>query len=142
MFWAFASKNDAVELLRSPESEREAADDRLLFPMFKATVENLDSSMSPRSASIVESRKCSSDFSSSTCIGVAVDGVSKSPKEVTEGVGVDPSRNLELLDVGLGVRDNVSRAMSVSASSASGLLSPRPKSNKKQKGCERQPTWV
>ena len=117
MSWAFASKNDAVELLRSAESEREVADDRLLFPMFKATVENLESSMSPRSTSTVESRKCPSGFSSSTSLGVAVEGVSNSPNGVTKGVEVDSDRSVELLAVGLGVRESVSRTMSDSASS-------------------------
>lgn len=138
MFWAFASKNEAVELLRSPESEREVADDRLLLPMFKATVENLDSSMSPRSTSIVESRKCSSDFFSFTGLGVTVDGVSKSPKGVTEGVDIDPGRRAELLDIG--VRECVSRVMSGSSSSAPCLSSPRPMSDERRKACEHRPT--
>lgn len=142
MFWAFASKNDAVELLRSSESEREATDERLLFPMFKATVENLDSSMSPRSTSTVESGKCSSGLPSSTGLGVSVDGVSKSPKGVTEDVKVSPGRGVELLDVGLGVRDRISRVMSDLSSLASRLSPPEPKANEKRNACERQPTWA
>lgn len=99
--------------------------------MFKATVENLDSSMSPRSTSIVESRKFSSGFSSSNGLGVIVDDVSKSPKEVAEDVDVDPGRKVELLDVGLGVRDNISRVVSGPSSPSSGLLSPGTKSRNK-----------
>jgi hypothetical protein len=106
--------------------------------MFKATVENLDSSMSPRSTSIVESRKCSSGFSASTGLGVAADGVSKSPKGVTKDVEVDSDRSVEFLVVGLGVRERVSSVMSDSSSSASGSSLPEVVSNDERKGCQRR----
>lgn len=110
--------------------------------MFKATVENLDSSISPRSTSTADFRKSSSGFSSSAGTGVTVDGASKSPKGVTEDVDVDPGRGEELFNVGLGVRDSISSVMSDSFSSTSGLSPLRPKSNKKRKAYGHQPTSI
>ena len=71
-----------------------------------------------------------------------MDGVSKSPKEVTEGVDVNPSRRVGLLDVGLGVRDGVPRVMLASSSSASGVPLSGPESSKKRKAREQQRTWI
>lgn len=142
MFWACASKNDAVELLRSLGPKRGATDDRLLPPMFKATVENLDSSMSARSTSVVESRECSCDLSSSACRAASADGVSKSPKGVTEDVDVDPDRSVELLDVGEDVRDSVSRAMSALSSSVSGLSLAESESDGERKVCQHRFTKI
>jgi hypothetical protein len=93
--------NDAVELLRSLESECEAADGRLLPPIFKATVENLDPSISPRFTPVVESRTWSSVFSSSAGCDVAVDVASKSPNGVTEDINVNPDRGAALLNIGV-----------------------------------------
>lgn len=127
MFWAFASKNDAVELL-SLGSECGVTEDRLLPPMFKATVENLDSSISPRSTSIARSSRFSSGFTLSTGLGVGVDGVSRSPKGVTEDVDVNPDASASL-----GVRDNVSRVMSNSSESVSTLFLTEAGSNEERK---------
>ena len=96
-------------------------------------MENLDSSISPRFTSIVESCKRSSILSSSTGLDLAVDCVSKSPKGVTEDGDVDPGRRVELIDVGLGVRDSISRVMPGLSSSPSGLVSSRPKSINERK---------
>jgi hypothetical protein len=70
--------------------------------MFKATVENLDSSISPRSISVVESRDDAHPVFPPPLAAVSpwMD-VSKSPKGVTEDVDVDPDRSVELLDVGV-----------------------------------------
>ena len=105
--------------------------------MFKATVENPDSSISPRSISAVESRTCSLAFSSSTGCGIAVDGASKSPNGVTEDANVDPDRNVASLSVGAGanssLKESVSRGSSDSSSPVLRLSLPEPESNKRRK---------
>jgi len=105
--------------------------------MFKATVENLDSSISPRSISVVESRTCSSVFSSSTGCDVTVDGVSKSPSGIAEDVDVDPDRNVAFFNVGVGenssLRESVSRGGSDSSPSSLSLSLAGPESNEKEK---------
>ena len=101
--------------------------------MFKATVENLDSSISPRSVSIVESRTRSSGFSSPTGSDFAVDEVSNSPKGVTEDVD---DRSVALLNVGVrsSLRESVSRGNLDWSSSSTLCLS---ESDKKQNACQR-----
>jgi len=105
--------------------------------MFKATVENLESSISPRSISVVESRTCLSGFSSSVVCNVAEDGVNNSPNGVTEDVDVDPDRGVELLNAGVGAissfEESVSRGSSDSPSSVFRLFLPESEPNEKQK---------
>ena len=110
----------------------EAADDRRLFPMFKATVENLDSSISPRSISVVESRTDSSVFSPGC--DVAMNGVSKSPNGVTKDADVKPDSSA----VGEGADSLLkeSNSRGGSESSPSVLRLSLPKSNKKRRACQ------
>ena len=104
--------------------------------MFKATVENLDSSISPRSISVVESRTRSSVFSSTAVCDVAEDGVNNSPNGVTEDVDVDPDRSVELFNAGVGAsssfKESVSRGSSDSPSSVSRLSLSESESDEKQ----------
>ena len=105
--------------------------------MFRATVENLDSSISPRSISVVESRTRSSVFSSTVVCDVAKDAVNNSPNGVTEDVDVDPDRSVELLNAGVGTissfEESVSRRSSDSPSSVFRLSVPESESNEKRK---------
>jgi len=99
--------------------------------MFNATVENLASSIS-----VVESCPRSSAFpSSSAGCDVAVDGVSNSPKGVTEGVDIDPDRSAALLDAGVSSssRKSVSRESPETSSSASGLSLPESEADEQTK---------
>jgi hypothetical protein len=111
--------------------------------MFKATVENLDSSISPRSISVVESRTRSSVFSSSAVCDVAEDEVSNSPNGVTEDVDVDPDRRVESLNAGKGAnssfKESVSRGSSDSPPSVLRLSLLKSESSEKQKARQQ---WI